>query len=130
MAKALAVAVGTMYSVNIPAGVTLVMRLPTGSVNHRLPPRPPVIPPESRPPGTGISVILPAGDAEPTPCCFVNQTLPSGPAAMPTGPTLTTAVPYRANVPAVDIFEMALGSWLLNQRFPSGPVTMAPGWLF
>ena len=41
----------------------------------------------------GDTVIFPAGEAEPTPCCFVNQTLPSGPAAMPTGPMLTTAVP-------------------------------------
>src|SRR5579863_5947839 len=90
-------AVGTMYSVNIPPGVVLAMRLPIGSVNQRFPSGPAVIPAESRPPGTPRSVIWPPGEAKPTPCCFVYQTLPSEPAAIPTGPMLVIAVRYCVN---------------------------------
>src|SRR5260221_13071601 len=57
MAKGPPVAVGTTYSVNIPAGVTFAMRLPTGSLNHRLPPAPAVTPAQPRPLGTPRSGI-------------------------------------------------------------------------
>src|SRR5882757_4337839 len=75
--------VGMAHSVNVPVGVIRPILLPVlfCSVNQRLPSGPAVIPAESRPPGTPRSVIWPLGAAKPTPCCFVYQTFPSGPAA-------------------------------------------------
>src|SRR5260370_2754424 len=86
--------VGTAYSVNIPPGVLLPTRLPIASVTQRLPSGPTAHPSESRPPGTPPSVIWPPGEAKPSRCCVVYQTLPSVPVAIPTRPMLVIAVKY------------------------------------
>ena len=90
------------------------------------------MPPESPPLGTPYSSTVPDGCARPMPPCFVYQTLPSGPPAMPMGPVFVVDVLKRSNiVPIVVRLPMALGAvlWCVNQIFPSGPAQIQPGLL-
>src|SRR5260221_11160897 len=89
-----------------------------------------VMRPEWPPLGTLYSEIVPEGSARPMPVCFVYQTFPSGPGAMPMGPVFVVEVLKRLNiVPIVVRFPRALGAvlWCVNQIFPSGPAQIQPG---
>src|SRR5262245_58375681 len=72
------------------------------------------------------SVTLPSFDADDS----VNQTLPSGPGAMPTGPNAGVGVVNSVRTPAgvtrATRFRSIAGSLpgSANQRFPSGPVAI------
>ncbi len=76
-------------SVTTPAGVIRPIRLPSNSVNQRLPSGPAAIPVGRAAGGDagGNSVTTPAGVIRPIrlPENSVNQRLPSGPAAIPCG---------------------------------------------
>src|SRR5438067_4337867 len=81
-------AVGTGYSVTVPAVVTLPILFVADSVNHRLPSGPATMPfGELAAVGTAYSVTVPVGVI--VPILFapfsVNHRLPSGPAVMSQG---------------------------------------------
>src|SRR6185436_10146897 len=87
---------------------------------------PPSLPAESV---TTNSVTAPAGVMRPTDFvpASVNQTLPSGPAAiaissLPAGSGNSVAVPVGVRRPILASLPASV-----NQRFPPGPVTMADG---
>src|SRR5580658_6810082 len=114
----------------LPEGATRPILLATGSVNHKLPSGPRAMPDVSSPLGAPNSVYVPLGVMRPIPCCLVYQTLPSGPAVMPTGPVLVVDVSKRPNVLPLGVtFPIALGAvlWCVNQMLPSGPAVIAPG---
>src|SRR5260370_17344943 len=121
---------GSAKSVLWPAIVLLAIFSATGSVYHMLPSGPLMMPPVSAPPGAPYSENAPEGIAFPIPCCFVYQTLPSGPELMAVGPRLVTFTLYREKVaPSVVTAPNALGAvlWCRNQILPSGPAQIAPG---
>ena len=132
-----AIAVGPLAAVgrgnslkSLPEGATRPTLLATGSVNHKFPSGPRVIPDVSSPFGAPNSVYEPLGVMRPIPCCLVYQTLPSGPAVMATGPVFVVDVSNRPNwLPSGVTLPMALGAvlWCVNQTLPSGPAVMAPG---
>jgi hypothetical protein len=115
-----------------PAGVIRPILLPLSSANQRLPSGPGVMPLGSpimrvSPPGTGNSVMTPAGVIRPMPGPAVNQRLPSGPAVMPWGPLLAVGTGNSVMTPAGVIRPILLALDSVNQRLPSGPAVMPTG---
>ena len=72
--------------------VMLPTRSTSGSVNHMLPSGPLMMPAVSAPCGAPYSVNVPEGSILPIPCCFVYQTLLSGPGLIAIGPMPVTLV--------------------------------------
>ena len=111
------------------------MRLPTCSVNQRLPSGPAVMPDGALLAEMPLlnSVITPAGVMRPMrlPPYSVNQRLPSGPAVMPFG-WLPAVMPVlnSVTVPVGVMRPMRLPLDSVNQRLPSGPAVMPIGTLF
>ena len=54
----------------------------------------------------------------------VNQRLPSGPAAMPSGPLRSVGTEYWVIVPEGVILPILLALGSVNQRLPSGPAAI------
>ncbi len=61
------------------------------------------------------------------PAPSVNQRLPSGPAAMPSGWLPAVGTENSVTAPAVVIRPIRSPSYSVNQRFPSGPAAIPPG---
>src|SRR5712692_8357791 len=110
-------------------GEILPMRLTWGSVNRTDPSAETTIPlGEPLRVGTSISVITPAVVIRPIrfPVEAVNQSAPSGAAAMPRGPE-PGATGNSVTTPAVVIRPMRSDDSSANHRAPSGPAVIPRG---
>ena len=78
------------------------------------------------------SVIAPAGVMRPIRpglACSVNQRLPSGPGAIPSGEELLVRPVVNSVIAPVGVIRPIAGfAFSVNQRLPSGPATMPVGW--
>src|SRR5208283_5103045 len=92
--------VGIGYKVITPAVVILPIFPPVGSVNHKLPSGPDVIPNGLLPEATAYSVIIPSIVILPIWSAYgsVNQRLPSGPDVIPEG-ELPESMGYSVIIP-------------------------------
>src|SRR5258707_14858804 len=92
---------------------------------------PSVMRPESPPLGTPYSAIVPEGSARPMPVCFVYQTLPSGPGAMPMGPVFVGEVLKRVNIAPNALGDLTTMGTMFNlfrtSTTNTGPMGIAPG---
>src|SRR5882724_10876754 len=118
MASGALLAVGTVKSLNCLSVPTRDTLLCSCWVNQSAMSGPRQMPAESPPAGTPNSSNAPEGWILPMPPCFVYQRLPSGPGAMPRGPTLVMLTLYSLNgMPALSTLLTALGFvlWCVNQ---------------